>query len=79
MSTKRLAPNSEEWLAELAKINPRQAAMTRATVERAGSEDVCSICGDRPAQDYAKDDAVLLVRLCNDCRLIQGGGLTPIN
>jgi hypothetical protein len=47
---KELVPNSAEWLAALEKINPQQAAITRAVVAQAGSEDGCSICGDTPAR-----------------------------
>lgn len=75
---KRLRPNSPEWLAELANTNPQQAPMTRAIVDAAGSQEVCSICGDTPAKDYEKPGVALLVRLCDDCRRIQGGQFIPV-
>lgn len=74
----RLRANSKEWLDELSKIDPKQATLTRAIVEAAGREDVCSICGDTPSREYSKTNAVLTVRLCDDCRNFQGGRLTPL-
>lgn len=73
-----LRANSKEWLEQLEKIDRRQAAHTRAIVEAAGREDICSICGDAPSREYSKSGAPLTLRLCDDCRVIQGGRLTPL-
>jgi len=65
-----LKPNSPEWLEALAKQNPSQAEMTRALIAKAGTEDICSVCGDEPSQVYRKrgsDADVDALRLCDDC------------
>jgi hypothetical protein len=36
----------------LSRQNPQQAKMIRMVLEVAESIDVCSLCGDSPAQDY---------------------------
>jgi hypothetical protein len=72
-------PHSIEWFRDLAKSDPRQAAHTRQIIERAGREDVCSVCGDDPSKDYKivkpqpHADAVATLRLCNDCLDIRVG------
>jgi hypothetical protein len=68
---KELIPNSTEWLSALEKINPQQAAMTRAVLAQSGSEEVCSICGDTPARDYDLPGVPLRGRFCDDCKKIQ--------
>ena len=76
-------PHTEEWFHALEKFNPRQAEMTLAIVNAAGRTDVCSICGDHPATDYQivdsplANDAVATTRLCDDCKIIQGGNFEP--
>lgn len=52
MEASKLTPNSAEWLAELERTDPGQAAHTRAIVAAAGSEEVCQVCGDAPARDF---------------------------
>lgn len=70
-------PHSKEWFTALEAFNPRQAAMTRIAISKAGRDDVCSICGDDPATDYKFVDAtipknaVATLRLCDDCRQIR--------
>jgi hypothetical protein len=77
-------PHSEEWFEALRKSNPRQAVMTRAVINSAGRIDICSICGGRPAADYRLldpilgDDAVDTIRLCDDCKIMQGGNFQPV-
>ena len=72
-----LKPHSPEWFNALEAFNPHQAAMTRAIIEAAGREDVCSVCGDTPVKDYKlvaeglQPDAVASTRLCNDCLAIR--------
>jgi hypothetical protein len=73
-----LPPHTEEWFAALATWNPKQAAQTRFVVQQAGSDTVCSICGDDPTRDYrlvgsgVPDNAICTLRLCNDCWRIRG-------
>lgn len=70
-------PHSPEWFAALEAFNPVQAQKTRAVLELVGREDVCSVCGDEPANDYKligeeiPDDAVGSIRLCDDCKRIR--------
>jgi hypothetical protein len=68
---KELVPNSAEWLAALEKITPQQAAITRAIVAQAGTEEVCGVCGDTPARDYELPGVPLLGRFCDHCKIIQ--------
>lgn len=65
-----LKPHSQEWFSELEKVNPGQAAQTRQIIQMAGSNDVCSICGDEESNDYkldSEDTNVSSLRLCDDC------------
>ncbi|MDR6962086.1 hypothetical protein J2W43_006107 [Pseudomonas brassicacearum] len=72
---KLLCPHSSEWFASLRDWNPKQAAMTEAAVTAAGTSDVCSICADAPARDYAFVSPPAAgpgtIRLCDDCLDIQ--------
>jgi hypothetical protein len=74
-----LIPHTEEWFAALAKWDPPQAMMTKETIKRAGSLEVCSICGDEPAFDYympaphCSAGGVGTLRLCEDCLRIRHG------
>lgn len=69
--SERLRPHTFEWFASLHEWNPKQAAMTEAAIREAGSSDVCSICADDPAHDYALVDTPAAgpgtLRLCDDC------------
>jgi len=73
-----LKPNSPEWLEALEAFNPIQAVATKQIIKSAGSEEVCSICGDDEAKDYKiianaiPKDAVATIRLCDDCLKIRG-------
>ena len=73
-----LVPHSPSWFAALEAWNPQQAAHTRGVLKRLDRDDVCSVCGDDPARDYrvvGQDiplDAVLTLRLCNDCWGLRG-------
>lgn len=69
-------PHSEEWFKALEAFNPAQAAMTRQIISMAGSSEVCSVCGDDPAQDFKLSvalppGAVGTLRLCDDCHEIR--------
>lgn len=65
-----LVPNSEAWLAQLAKIDPKQAAATRELIKAAGKAEICSLCGDPPAGDFTLPTKPLIMRLCKECHMI---------
>lgn len=79
-------PHSEEWFTALEAFNPAQASHTRTIVEAAGREDVCSVCGDFPAEELkivgADAPPLASIRLCHDCRTIrssmQGESYEPL-
>ena len=79
-STFELVPHTPAWFLALQTRNPAQAAMSWMVTERAGSLEVCSVCGDDPASDYKLDkpglpaDAVTTLRLCDDCLKIRRAG-----
>lgn len=69
-----LTPHSSEWFSALDVFDPAQAAHTRQILKAAGRSDVCSVCGDHPAEDFqmvgenVHPVAVASIRLCDDCR-----------
>lgn len=75
--TKFVTPHTDEWFAALERMNPRQAVQTRQIIQLAGSREVCSVCGDLPANDYhitnapVKDKAFATIRLCETCLSIR--------
>lgn len=66
-----MRPHTPEWFESLRGWNPVQAAQTEAAIQAAGSADVCSVCADDPARDYALVSVVRLgpgtIRLCDFC------------
>ena len=70
---RHLSPNTKEWLTAFEKLDPQQAKATKKIVKAAGSEAVCSLCGDRHASDYEvadkwfDADTQMTLRLCEDC------------
>ena len=70
-------PHTKEWFEALRAFNPRQAAHTERIIQQAGSSEVCSVCGDKPAPVYRAvapepvDRSVVTIRLCADCRSIR--------
>jgi hypothetical protein len=66
-----LVPNSVEWLTALERVNAHQAAMTRAIIAKAGTEDVCAVCGRTPAGDYELPGISLRGRFCDECKVDQ--------
>lgn len=72
-------PHSPEWFAALKVMNPSQAAHTRSLVETAGRNDICSVCGDSPAEELrivgGDTPALSSIRLCQDCRTIRAATL----
>ena len=67
-------PHSAEWFTALGVFDPRQAATTRQILKAVGRKDVCSVCGDHPAEPLRivaanlPAEAVASIRLCADCR-----------
>jgi len=70
-----LRPHTPEWLIALREWNPKQAAMVDAAIGTAGNLDVCSVCADDPARDYALVSMPAggpgTLRLCDDCFYIR--------
>lgn len=66
-----LRPHTPEWFESLREWNPVQAAQTEAAIQVTGSSDICSVCADDPASDYAQVSVVRLgpgtIRLCDFC------------
>lgn len=75
----RIVPHSELWFSIIDRVEPNLGAIARMSIRVMGSEDVCSFCGDPPA-DYRlinSADAIPGVpslRLCSDCVEIRRGG-----
>jgi hypothetical protein len=86
---KHLNPHSKEWFVALGKLDPQQATATKKIVKAAHAEDVCSLCGDRPASDYEVADkwfdpeTPVTLRLCEDCMstraTTEGERLVPLS
>jgi hypothetical protein len=78
-----LMPHTSEWITALEEWDPIQAGIVRAHIEKTGRIDICSICGDSPANDYyfAKEyrapGGVDTLRLCNDCVQIRRANGEP--
>lgn len=68
---KLLRPHTPEWFESLREWNPVQAAQVEASIQVTGRSDVCSVCADDPARDYALVSVVRLgpgtIRLCDFC------------
>ena len=70
-------PHTPEWFRAQKAFAPAKAAMTQVAVRFGANLNVCSICGDEPAQDYQlidefmEDDALATIRLCDDCLRIK--------
>lgn len=68
----RIPPHSDLWFSIVDRVEPRLGAIARISIQRMGSPDVCSACGD-PADDYRLVNAaeampgVPPLRLCSDC------------
>lgn len=66
-------PHTPEWFEALEAFDPIKATVTKIVIESLGSVNVCSVCGESPAQDYEMVDrymqknAVATIRLCEDC------------
>lgn len=66
-----LRPHTPEWFESLRTWNPMQAAQAEASIQVAGSADVCTVCADDPALDYELVSIVRVgpgtIRLCDFC------------
>ncbi len=68
-----LTPHTDEWFVALEQWDPPKAMMTRMVIEITGRTDVCSVCGDEPANDYflavehQPTGGPNTLRLCDDC------------
>ncbi|WP_296468130.1 YiiX/YebB-like N1pC/P60 family cysteine hydrolase [Rhodoferax sp.] len=66
-----LRPHTSEWFASLREWNPKQAAITEAAIQAAGSSDVCSVCADESVRDYVlismPSAGPGTLRLCDGC------------
>jgi len=75
-------PHTTRWFEELAPWDARQAAMARVIIDMAGSNDVCTVCGDDPAADYvlivgAPAGGPGTLKLCDDCLQIRRAAGEP--
>ncbi len=70
-------PHTPEWFEALEAVDPIKATVTKIVVQSLGRLNVCSVCGEDPAQDYEMIDkhmqknAVATIRLCDDCLKIK--------
>lgn len=66
-------PHTPEWFQALEAFDPVRAEMTKDVLATTGRMDVCSNCGEQPADDYQiidrymQSNAVATLRLCDDC------------
>ena len=66
-------PHTPEWFRAMQAFDPVKAEIAKDVIATAGRMDICSICGDSPADDYQIIDrympsnAVATIRMCDDC------------
>jgi hypothetical protein len=66
-------PHTPEWFRAMQDFDPVKAEIAKDAIASSGRAEVCSICGDLPADDYQIIDrympsnAVATIRLCDDC------------
>jgi hypothetical protein len=69
----QVEPHSPQWYAIVDPVNPHAAAMTRAAIDAAGNDAVCSVCGDAPSLRYRLAgvsetlSGIPSLRLCDEC------------
>lgn len=83
-----LRPHSREWFDALFETSPQQAKYTAHIIHMAGSEAVCSVCGDVGSVDYVMQGreyapgVQATIRLCLECKKVRERGmpdaLTPM-
>ena len=72
-----LKPHSPKWFEDLRVQKPHQEIASKMAVESMGRSDVCSICGDAPANDYvletrgSSEKKNVSLCLCDDCLAIR--------
>jgi hypothetical protein len=75
----RVVPHSDLWFSIVDRVEPVLGQLARLSMERMGSPDICSACGD-PADDYALvNNAEMMpgvpsLRLCAHCLAIRRAG-----
>lgn len=75
----RITPHTDQWFSIVDLVEPMLGIVARASIEREGSLEVCSSCGD-PPNDYRlvnsanKMPGVPSLRLCRDCVEIRRAG-----
>ena len=66
-------PHTPEWFRAMEAFDPVKAEITKDVIATFGRMDVCSVCGEDPADDYQiidsfmQSNAVATIRLCDDC------------
>jgi hypothetical protein len=74
-----IEPHTPYWWSVIDRVEPQLAALSRQSVDSAGSADVCTSCGDQPAPAYRLVNGaetmlgVPSLRLCDDCIEIRRG------
>lgn len=69
-------PHSSLWFYLVDQVDPSVTAMARAAIAAEGHDEVCSVCGDPPADYRLANRAATLpgvpsLRLCDDCVAIR--------
>lgn len=64
-----LVPHTSEWYEAMMDFDTPKVLHTMAIVAAAGSEEVCSVCGDEPSLivDLVGNAQAPPLRLCEDC------------
>jgi hypothetical protein len=79
--TQPLRPHCHEWFRALNASSPQQANHTAQVIKLMGSEDVCSICGDKESTDYHiqgsefEPGTAATIRLCDHCKTLRENGV----
>lgn len=75
----QIEPHSAFWYSIVDQVEPNLAALSRHAVKAEGCLEVCSSCGDKPANCYRLVNSaetmpgVPSLRLCEDCIVIRRG------
>ena len=75
----QIEPHTEYWWSLIDRVEPKLAALSRHAVSAEGRTDICSSCGDHPANAYRvvngaeTTPGVPSLRLCDECLEIRRG------
>ncbi|MGY8633546.1 YiiX/YebB-like N1pC/P60 family cysteine hydrolase [Bradyrhizobium sp. 14AA] len=75
----QIEPHTEYWWSLIDRVEPKLAALSRHAVSAEGRTDICSSCGDHPANAYRVVNGaetmpgVPSLRLCDECLEIRRG------